>query len=525
MVDQLSSFADEVTRVATEVGTEGRLGGQAEVEDVSGRWRQLTQSVNGMASNLTDQVRNIADVTTAVANGDLSKKITVDARGEVLELKNTINTMVDQLPSYPKNVTHVAREVGTEGRLGGQAKVKGVSGTWKDLTDNVNAMADNLTDQVRNIADVTTAVATGDLSKKITVDARGEVLELKETINTMVDQLRSFAAEVTRVAREVGTQGRLGGQANVEGVSGTWKDLTDNVNTLADNLTTQVRNIAEVTTAVATGDLSKKITVNVKGEILQLKNTINTMVDQLSTFAAEVTRVAREVGTEGKLGVQAQVEGVSGVWKGLTDNVNQLAGTLTTQLRAISEVSQAVTKGDLTRSIAVEAEGEVAELKDTINQMIENLAETTRINAAQDWLNSNLARFTGMLQGERDLETVSRLIMSELTPLVGAQHGAFFMMESPGGEGDDFELRLIATYGYKQRKNVPTKFKIGEALVGQAALELKPILITQAPDDYVRITSGLGEGIPVNVIVLPVLFEDQVMAVVELASFQRFSGV
>jgi HAMP domain-containing protein/CheY-like chemotaxis protein/signal transduction histidine kinase len=525
MVDQLSSFADEVTRVAREVGTEGRLGGQAKVKGVSGTWKDLTDNVNAMADNLTDQVRNIADVTTAVATGDLSKKITVDARGEVLELKETINTMVEQLRSFAAEVTRVAKEVGTEGRLGGQANVEGVSGTWKDLTDNVNTLADNLTTQVRNIAEVTTAVATGDLTKKITVDVKGEILQLKNTINTMVDQLSSFADEVTRVAREVGTEGKLGGQAQVKGVSGTWKDLTDNVNTLADNLTGQVRNIAEVTTAVAKGELSKKITVDARGEILELKNTINTMVDQLSTFAAEVTRVAKEVGTEGKLGVQAQVEGVSGVWKGLTDNVNQLAGTLTTQLRAISEVSQAVTKGDLTRSIAVEAEGEVAELKDTINQMIENLGETTRKNSEQDWLNSNLARFTGMLQGERDLETVSRLIMSELTPLVGAQHGAFFMMESPGDEGDEFELRLIASYGYKQRKNVPTRFKVGEALVGQAALELKPILITQAPDDYVRITSGLGEGNPVNVIVLPVLFEDQVMAVVELASFQRFSSV
>jgi len=525
MVDQLRSFADEVTRVATEVGTEGRLGGQAEVEDVSGTWRQLTRSVNGMASNLTDQVRNIAEVTTAVATGDLSKKITVDARGEVLELKETINTMVDQLRSFAAEVTRVAKEVGTEGRLGGQANVEGVSGTWKDLTDNVNTLADNLTTQVRNIAEVTTAVATGDLSKKITVNVKGEILQLKNTINTMVDQLSSFADEVTRVAREVGTEGKLGGQAKVKGVSGTWKDLTDNVNTLADNLTNQVRNIADVTTAVAKGELSSKITVDARGEILELKNTINTMVDQLSTFAAEVTRVAKEVGTEGKLGVQAQVEGVSGVWKGLTDNVNQLAGTLTTQLRAISEVSQAVTKGDLTRSIAVEAEGEVAELKDTINQMIDNLAETTRKNSEQDWLNSNMARFTGLLQGERDLETVSRLIMSELTPLVGAQHGAFFMMESPDGEGDDFELRLISTYGYKQRKNVPNKFKIGEALVGQAALELKPILVTQAPEDYVRISSGLGEGLPINLIVLPVLFEEQVLAVIELASFQRFTNV
>jgi HAMP domain-containing protein/CheY-like chemotaxis protein/GAF domain-containing protein len=525
MVDQLSSFADEVTRVAREVGTEGRLGGQAKVKGVSGTWKDLTDNVNAMADNLTDQVRNIADVTTAVATGDLSKKITVDARGEVLELKETINTMVDQLRSFAAEVTRVAKEVGIEGRLGGQANVEGVSGTWKDLTDNVNTLADNLTTQVRNIAEVTTAVATGDLSKKITVNVKGEILQLKNTINTMVDQLSSFADEVTRVAREVGTEGKLGGQAKVKGVSGTWKDLTDNVNTLADNLTNQVRNIAEVTTAVAKGELSKKITVDARGEILELKNTINTMVDQLSTFAAEVTRVAKEVGTEGKLGVQAQVEGVSGVWKGLTDNFNQLAGTLTTQLRAISEVSQAVTQGDLTRSIAVEAEGEVAELKNTINQMIENLAETTRVNTEQDWLNSNMARFTGMLQGERDLETVSRLIMSELTPLVGAQHGAFFMMVSPDGEGDEFELRLLSTYGYKQRKNVPNKFKVGEALVGQAALEQKPILVTQAPDDYVRISSGLGEGTPINLIVLPVLFEDQVLAVIELASFQRFANV
>jgi len=525
MVDQLSSFADEVTRVAREVGTEGRLGGQANVKGVSGTWKDLTDNVNAMADNLTDQVRNIADVTTAVANGDLGKKITVEARGEVLELKETINTMVDQLRSFAAEVTRVAREVGTQGRLGGQANVEGVSGTWKDLTDNVNTLADNLTNQVRNIAEVTTAVANGDLSKKITVTVKGEILALKNTINTMVDQLSSFADEVTRVAREVGTEGKLGGQAQVKGVSGTWKDLTDNVNTLADNLTNQVRNIADVTTAVANGELSKKITVNARGEILELKETINTMVDQLSTFAAEVTRVAKEVGTEGRLGVQAQVEGVSGVWKGLTDNVNQLAGTLTTQLRAISEVSQAVTQGDLTRSVAVEAQGEVAELKDTINQMIANLAETTRTNQEQDWLNSNMARFTGMLQGERDLETVSRLIMSELTPLVGAQHGAFFMMESPDGEGDDFELRLLSSYGYKQRKNVPTRFKIGEGLVGQSALELKPILITQAPDDYVRITSGLGEAAPVNVIVLPVLFEEQVLAVVELGSFQRFSHI
>jgi CheY-like chemotaxis protein/HAMP domain-containing protein len=525
MLDQLSSFADEVTRVAREVGTEGILGGQARVKGVSGIWRDLTDNVNFMASNLTTQVRGIARVVTAVANGDLDQKFTIEAKGEVAALADTINSMIDTLRVFADEVTRVAREVGTEGKLGGQAQVRGVSGTWKDLTDNVNQLADNLTTQVRNIADVTTAVANGDLSKQITVDARGEILELKSTINTMVDQLSSFADEVTRVAREVGTEGKLGGQAQVRGVSGTWKDLTDNVNQLADNLTGQVRNIADVTTAVARGDLGKKITVDARGEILRLKDTINTMVDQLSTFAAEVTRVAREVGTEGRLGVQAEVEGVSGVWKGLTDNVNQLAGTLTTQLRAISEVSQAVTQGDLTRSIAVEAQGEVAELKDTINQMITNLAETTRTNQQQDWLNSNMARFTGLLQGERDLETVSRLIMSELTPLVGAQHGAFFVMESPGGEGDDFELRLIASYGYTQRKGVPSAFKIGEGLVGQSALELKPILVTQAPEDYVRITSGLGAAAPVNLIVLPVLFEEQVMAVVELGSFQRFTPV
>src|SRR5438270_1388039 len=345
------------------------------------------------------------------------------------------------------------------------------------MTEIVDQLARNLADPVRNIAEVATAVARGDLTQKITVDVRGEILELKDTINTMVDQLSSFADEVTRVAREVGTDGKLGGQARVKGVSGTWKDLTDNVNAMADNLTNQVRNIAEVTTAVARGELSKKITVDARGEILELKNTINTMVDQLSAFAAEVTRVAKEVGTEGKLGVQAQVEGVSGVWKGLTDNVNQLAATLTTQLRAISEVSTAVTQGDLTRSVAVEAQGEVAELKDTINQMIENLAATTRANQEQDWLNSNMARFTGMLQGLRDLETVSRLIMSELTPLVDAQHGGFFMRE---GDADDERLRLIATYGYKERKNVPNRLKLGQGLVGQAAIEQAAILPTAA---------------------------------------------
>jgi len=383
MVDQLRSFASEVTRVAREVGTEGKLGGEARVEGVSGTWKDLTAGVNSMASNLTSQVRNIAGVTTAVANGDLSKKITVDVRGEILELKNTINTMVDQLNSFASEVTRVAREVGTEGKLGGQANVQGVAGIWKDLTESVNFMAGNLTAQVRNIAEVTTAVAGGDLAKKITVDVRGEILELKDTINTMVDQLGSFASEVTRVAREVGTEGKLGGQAQVKGVSGTWKDLTDNVNLMAGNLTAQVRNIAAVTTAVAKGDLSKKITVDVRGEILELKDTINTMVDQLSSFASEVTRVAREVGTEGKLGGQADVRGVAGTWKDLTDSVNSMAGNLTAQVRNIAEVTTAVAKGDLSKKIAVDVKGEILELKNTINTMVDQLgsfaSEVTRV--------------------------------------------------------------------------------------------------------------------------------------------------
>ena len=383
MVDQLSSFASEVTRVAREVGTEGKLGGQAEVKGVAGTWKDLTDNVNSMAGNLTAQVRNIAEVTTAVASGDLTKKITVDVKGEILELKNTINTMVDQLNSFASEVTRVAREVGTEGKLGGQAQVKGVGGTWKDLTDSVNSMAGNLTAQVRNIAEVTTAVANGDLSKKITVDVKGEILELKNTINTMVDQLNSFASEVTRVAREVGTEGKLGGQAQVKGVAGTWKDLTDNVNSMASNLTAQVRNIAEVTTAVANGDLTKKITVDVQGEILELKNTINTMVDQLSSFASEVTRVAREVGTEGKLGGQARVTGVGGTWKDLTDNVNSMAGNLTAQVRNIAEVTTAVANGDLSKKITVDVQGEILELKNTINTMVDQLSsfasEVTRV--------------------------------------------------------------------------------------------------------------------------------------------------
>src|SRR4051812_35380727 len=523
MVDQLSSFADEVTRVAREVGTEGKLGGQAEVKGVSGTWRDLTENVNLMADNLTHQVRNIAQVTTAVAQGDLSKKITVDARGEILELKDTINTMVDQLRSFAAEVTRVAKEVGTDGRLGGQAEVEDVSGTWRSLTESVNSMAANLTEQERGIATVTTAVANGDLSKKITVEAKGEVAALAETINTMVDQLRSFAAEVTRVAREVGTEGKLGGQAQVEGVSGTWRSLTESVNSMADNLTDQVRNIAQVATAVAQGDLSQKITVGARGEILELKDTINTMVDQLGSFADEVTRVAREVGTDGSLGGQAEVEGVQGRWRDLTENVNQLASTLTTQLRAIAEVSTAVTQGDLTRSITVQAQGEVAELKDNINQMIANLRETTQINVEQDWLKTNLARMGGMLQGQGDLSQVTRLIMSELTPLVTSQHGAFFLVE---GDEHEQDLRLVASYGFlPEGPTAADRFALGQGLIGQAAVEAKPIIVEDVPEDYIKVSSGLGEAKPRNIIVLPVVFEEQVLGVIELASLQKVSEI
>jgi len=520
MVDQLSSFASEVTRVAREVGTEGKLGGQADVKGVGGTWKDLTDNVNFMAGNLTSQVRNIAAVTTAVANGDLSKKITVDVRGEILELKDTINTMVDQLRSFASEVTRVAREVGTEGKLGGQADVKGVAGTWKDLTDNVNFMAGNLTSQVRNIAAVTTAVANGDLSKKITVDVRGEILELKDTINTMVDQLSSFAAEVTRVAREVGTEGKLGGQADVRGVAGTWKDLTDNVNLMAGNLTNQVRGIAVVVTAVANGNLKRKLTVEAKGEIAELADTINNMTDTLATFADQVTSVAREVGVEGKLGGQASVPGAAGTWKDLTDNVNQLAANLTTQVRAIAEVATAVTKGDLTRSITVQAQGEVAALKDNINEMIRNLKDTTLKNSEQDWLKTNLAKFSRMLQGQKDLLTVGRLILSELAPVVSAQQGVFYTVDSVK---DEAYLKLLASYAFRERKNADNKFKLGEGLVGQCALEKEKILLTNAPKDYIKISSGLGEATPLNIIVMPVVFEGQVKAVIELASFDRFS--
>jgi HAMP domain-containing protein/signal transduction histidine kinase/DNA-binding response OmpR family regulator len=522
MVDQLSSFASEVTRVAKEVGTEGKLGGQAEVRGVAGTWRDLTESVNWMAGNLTNQVRNIAEVTTAVAKGDLSRKITVDARGEILELKNTINTMVDQLSSFASEVTRVAREVGTEGKLGGQADVFGVAGTWKDLTESVNSMAGNLTAQVRNIAQVTTAVANGDLSRKITVDVQGEILELKNTINTMVDQLNSFASEVTRVAREVGTDGKLGGQAEVKGVAGTWKDLTDNVNFMAANLTTQVRGIAKVVTAVAMGDLKRKLVLETKGEIAELADTINGMIDTLATFADQVTTVAREVGVEGKLGGQARVPGAAGIWRDLTDNVNQLAANLTTQVRAIADVANAVTSGDLTRTISVEAQGEVAALKDNINEMIGTLAATTRQNKDQDWLKTNIARFTGMLQGQRDLVTVSKLLLSELAPLLDAQHGSFYLADLAE---DNPTLKMLAGYASNPTGGLPAEFRMGQGLIGQCAQEKRRILMTSVPDGYIRITSSLGEAVPRSIVVLPVLFEGEAKAVIELASFDQFNEI
>jgi HAMP domain-containing protein/signal transduction histidine kinase/CheY-like chemotaxis protein len=523
MVDQLNGFASEVTRVAREVGTEGKLGGQAQVKGVAGTWKDLTESVNSMANNLTNQVRNIAEVTTAVANGDLSRKITVDVRGEILELKNTVNIMVDQLNGFAAEVTRVAREVGTEGKLGGQALVRGVAGVWKDLTESVNSMASNLTNQVRNIAAVTTAVANGDLSRKITVDVRGEILELKNTINTMVDQLNSFASEVTRVAREVGTEGILGGQAQVRGVAGVWKDLTDNVNFMAANLTTQVRGIAKVVTAVANGDLKRKLALETKGEIAELADTINGMIDTLAVFADQVTSVAREVGIEGKLGGQARVPGAAGIWRDLTNNVNQLAANLTTQVRAIAEVATAVTKGDLTRSIALDAQGEMAALKDTINEMISNLKETTRKNTEQDWLKTNVARFTSMVQGQRDLLTVCKLVLSELAPLVNAQQGIFYINDA--SEGDSPVMKLFASYAYRERKTVANKFAAGEGLVGQCALEKERFVLTSVPNDYIKISSGLGEATPLSIVVLPVLFEGQVKAVIELASFHHFSDI
>jgi len=521
MVDQLRGFASEVTRVAREVGSEGQLGGQANVPGVDGTWKDLTDSVNKMAGNLTAQLRNIADVSIAVANGDLSKKITVDVRGEILQLKETINTMVDQLRGFASEVTRVAREVGTDGNLGGQAFVPGVAGTWKDLTDSVNQMSSNLTSQVRNIAEVTKAVASGDLSKTVIIDVKGEMMDLKNTINTMVDQLNSFASEVTRVAREVGTDGKLGGQAHVKGVGGTWKDLTDSVNQMASNLTGQIRGIAKVATGIAKGNLKQRLSINALGEVAQLTDTINEMIDTLAVFADQVTTVAREVGVQGRLGGQASVPGASGTWKDLTENVNQLAQNLTVQVRSISEVASAVTKGDLTRTIRVDAKGELEALKDTINQMIANLKGTTLRNHEQDWLKSNLAKFAQMLQGQRDRNAVANKVLSELAELVNARYGAFYILEQDIAE--EPKLKLFAGYAQKSRKLINQEFELSEGLVGQCAKDKESIRLSNVPPEYLQISSGIGSAAPIDLVILPVLFENNVKAVIELASFDSFS--
>jgi HAMP domain-containing protein/CheY-like chemotaxis protein len=519
MVDQLNAFASEVTRVAREVGTEGKLGGQAQVPGVGGTWKDLTDNVNFMASNLTAQVRGIAEVATAIAAGDLSRKITVDVRGEILLVKETMNTMVEQLRAFASEVIRVAREVGTEGKLGGQAVVPGVAGTWKDLTDNVNLLAANLTTQVRNIAEVTTAVARGDLSRKITVDVRGEILELKNTINTMVDQLNAFASEVTRVAREVGTEGKLGGQAQVPGVGGTWKDLTDTVNVMAANLTEQVRGIVKVVTAVAEGDLTQNLTVQSKGEVAALADTINDMTKTLAIFADQVTTVAREVGVEGRLGGQANVPGAAGTWKDLTGNVNLLAANLTTQVRAIAEVATAVTKGDLTRSIQVDARGEVADLKDNINTMIDNLRLTTDRNNEQDWLKTNLNRFTGMLQGQRDLATVGRMLLSELAPLVNAHQGLMYRL----ADDDGVHLRMLASYASAPHQPYPERVEMGQGFIGQCAADQRRIVVTNVPRDTVPVGPAFFSALPRSVAVFPVVFEGKIKAVLALASLVEFA--
>ena len=489
MVDQLNAFASEVSRVAREVGTEGKLGGQAQVPGVAGTWKDLTDNVNSMASNLTGQVRNIAEVTIAVANGDLSRKITVDVRGEILQLKETINTMVEQLRSFASEVTRVAREVGTEGRLGVQAVVPGVAGTWKDLTDSVNAMGANLTAQVRNIAEVTTAVARGDLSRKITVDVKGEILELKNTINTMVDQLNAFAAEVTRVAREVGTEGKLGGQAQVPGVAGTWKDLTDSVNVMAANLTDQVRGIVKVVTAVANGNLRQKLTVEAKGEVAALAETINNMTDTLATFAEQVTNVAREVGVEGRLGGQANVPGAAGTWKDLTGNVNLLAANLTTQVRAIAEVATAVTKGDLTRSIQVEARGEVAELKDNINTMIDNLRATTETQPGAGLAEDQ----PGQVHRHAAGPARPRHRRQDAALRAGAAGRGPAGDDLPDGRRDRRSARASSCLaGYAQRPGQPDRIAVGEGLVGQCAVEKQRILLERRAAGLHPHQSSLG---------------------------------
>src|SRR5438552_2996759 len=511
IVEMNESIASELARVCKTVGKEGQINQRLRVAGLVGAWAGEMDSVNQLIGDLARPTAAVARVIESVADGDLSQRMLLEIdglplRGEFQRIGKVVNTMVIQLNALASEVSRVAREVGTEGKLGGQARVPGVAGTWKDLTDNVNAMAANLTGQMRNIAEVTTAVAKGDLSKKITVDVRGETLELKSTINTMVDQLNGFASEVSRVAREASTEGKLGGQARVRGAAGIWKDLTDSVNAMAASLTGQMRNIAEVTTAVANGDLSKKITVDVRGEILELKSTINTMVDQLNGFASEVSRVAREVSTEGKLGGQARVPGVAGTWKDLTDNVNAMAANLTGQMRNIAEVTTAVAKGDLSKKITVDVRGEILELKDNINEMIRNLKDTTLKNNEQDWLKTNLAKFSRMLQGQGDLVAASQLVLSELAPLVHAQQGVLYAQSVQDGEST---LRLVASYAAGSEEQLPSVVRPGEGLVGQCALEKKRILLEDLRQDYLRIESAVGSAAPLNVVILPVLFEGE----------------
>ncbi len=525
VVEVNEKVTEEFARIRDEVGREGQINQRVRLPAATGSWADCVDSVNTLIGDLLRPTSEVARVIESVAKGDLSQRMLPEIdgrplRGEFLRIGKIVNTMVDQLGGFASEVSRVAREVGTDGKLGGQAQVPGVAGTWKDLTDNVNSMAANLTGQVRNIAEVTTAVAKGDLSKKITVDVEGEILELKSTINTMVDQLNGFASEVSRVAREVGTDGKLGGQAQVPGAAGTWKDLTDNVNSMAENLTNQVRGITQVVTAVAKGDLKRKVVFEAKGEIAALADTVNGMIDTLATFGDQVTNVAREVGTDGKLGGQARVPGAAGLWRDLTDNVNQLAANLTTQVRSIAEVATAVTKGDLTRSITVEAMGEVAVLKDNINEMIRNLKNTTLKNNEQDWLKTNLAKFTQMLQGHTDLVTVSKLVLSELAPLVNAQQGVFYTQVK---RDEEPSLELLASYASKPNKHLLKTLRIGEGLVGQCAYEKKRILLEDVPEDYIRVGSILGSATPLSIIILPVLFEGEIKAVVELASLRKFS--
>src|SRR3954470_11264030 len=527
LISQNARFMREITRVSRRVSSDGRLSERAHVSVVSGAYEEALSGLNDLLDQLTWHAGETGAVARALEQGELGRTMPLEwpdgtpLRGQALRIARSMNALVARLGGIRSEVIRIAGEVGTAGRLGGQAEVRGASGAWEELISAVNLLAANLTSQVRNIALVTTAVAKGDLSRKITVRAQGEILELKETINEMVDQLRAFASEVTRVAREVGTEGKLGGQAEVPGVAGTWKDLTDTVNVMAANLTEQVRGIVKVVTAVADGDLKQNLTVKSKGEVAALAETINNMTGTLATFADQVTTVAREVGVEGRLGGQANVPGAAGTWKDLTGNVNLLAANLTTQVRAIAEVATAVTKGDLTRSIQVDARGEVAELKDNINTMIDNLRLTTDRNTEQDWLKTNLARFTGMLQGQRDLTTVGRMLLSELAPLVNAQHGMIYQMESEGSGS----LVLLSAFAGDGEDGRLRRLELGEGLIGQCALEKRRMLIGDLPpESTVPIRSGLFEAVPRNVIVLPVLFEDRVKAVIELASLSVFTA-